>query len=173
MKKVKSQKLNVKGQRGFTLIELLTVISIIGILTALLTASFIGVRQRARDAQRKSDIKQLQSAMELYRADNDSYPSSATFQTWTCGNPVMSGGGITYMAKMPCDPANNHLYYYYSLGSTTTYDIASCLENTGDKDAVLGDSTHEPSWWLAAAAWPPNAGTCTSTPGYYYTTSNP
>lgn len=56
--------------KGFTLIELLVVLVIIASLATLLTANFVGVRQRGRDAQRKSDLRQIQSAFELYRADN-------------------------------------------------------------------------------------------------------
>ena len=56
-------------KKGFTLVELLIVVAIIGILSTLLMANFIGVRQRARDAQRKADLRQIQSALELYRSD--------------------------------------------------------------------------------------------------------
>ena len=63
------------SKKGFTLIELLVVIGIIGILSGLLMANFIGVRQRSRDGTRKSNLSQIQSAVELYRSDQGSYPS--------------------------------------------------------------------------------------------------
>ena len=66
----------IKNIKGFTLVELLIVIAIIGVLSALLMANFIGVRQRARDAQRKSDLRQMQSALELYRSDLGLYPTT-------------------------------------------------------------------------------------------------
>lgn len=147
---------NIKNSQGFTLIELLTVISIIGILTGLLTVSFLGVRVRGRDAQRKSDIKQIQSALELYRADNDQYPATNTFNSIGCGSAW--GTSVIYMTKMPCDPSTGSMYNY-SLTSATSYNIGSCLENTNDtKD---GTST-KPSWW----------GTSTCTPAFYYVTQN-
>src|SRR5689334_7104133 len=61
--------------RAFTLIELLVVISIIGVLSALTTVNFIGVEQRARDGQRKSDLLVIASALEQYRSDAGNYPT--------------------------------------------------------------------------------------------------
>ncbi|MDP2672104.1 MAG: type II secretion system protein, partial [Candidatus Daviesbacteria bacterium] len=55
----------IRNFRGFTLIELLVAIAIIGILSSFLLSNFVGVRQRARDGVRKSDLRQIQSALEL------------------------------------------------------------------------------------------------------------
>src|SRR6476660_8938524 len=63
-------------QRGFTLTELLVVIAIIAILSTFSISNFLTVRSRARDAQRKVDLKQLQSSLELYRSDQGAYPAS-------------------------------------------------------------------------------------------------
>src|SRR5690348_7093470 len=89
-------------QKGFTLVELLIVIAIIGILSTLLMTNFIGVRQRARDAQRKADVRQIQSALELYRADNGSYPAAAGSNglSTTCPTPQpFTNNNTTYMAQ--------------------------------------------------------------------------
>ncbi len=130
------------NKKGFTLVELLTVISIISILTALLTVSFVSVSQRGRDAQRKSNIRQIQAALELYRADNDAYPpavsnsiGSSTTVSVACNQPFVVGG-ITYMQKMPCDPEGTNVKYFYSSTSPySTYGLVSCLDNTGDREA--------------------------------------
>ena len=63
----------IRKSAGFTLIELLVAIGIIGILASFLLANFVGVRQRARDGVRKSDLRQMQSALEMYRADQGQY----------------------------------------------------------------------------------------------------
>jgi len=69
-------KLNLN--RAFTLIEMLVVISLIGILAALALASFGGAQKQARDATRKSDLKQYQTALEMYgNLTNGLFPSSA------------------------------------------------------------------------------------------------
>lgn len=118
-------------KKGFTLIELLLVLAIIGILTTLLMANFISAKVRARDAQRKSDMRQIQSALELYRSDQGSYPTAALF---VCGASLTSGG-TTYIQKIPCDPVNSggYVYTYTPAGTPpVTYTLKSCLENTND-----------------------------------------
>ena len=127
-------------KKGFTLIELLIVIAIIGVLATLLMANFVGVRQRARDAQRKSDIRQIQAALEIYRSDNGSYPlSAASPNPLLCTNAnglsVTSGSSTTYyMKKIPCDPNGSSVSYSYS-SAGTTYTLIACLENVSDSQA--------------------------------------
>ena len=107
-------KKNKKKFNGFTLIELLVVIGIIGILASFLFANFVGIRQRARDGVRKNDLHQIQSALEMYRSDNQgSYPASLP----TCGNQFDDGTAV-YMKKVPCDPIAN-LDYSNSLSVST------------------------------------------------------
>jgi type II secretion system protein G len=113
-------------RKGFTLIELLIVIAIIGILSSFLLANFVGVRQRARDGVRKSDLHQIQSALELYRADQAAYPSSLP----ECGESLVDGETI-YMKKMPCDPLDGSKYYYSS-SVDNEYSVYTCLENGND-----------------------------------------
>lgn len=106
---------------GFTLIELLVVISIIGILTSLLFVSFTNIQQQARNAQRKNDLKQYQTALENYSlANNSAYPSKtdgagASASTGLC--PSLSG----FMAGCPEDPRKNddssYSYLYQSDGT--------------------------------------------------------
>jgi type II secretion system protein G len=110
-------------QRGFTLIELLVVIAIIGILSSIVIVSLTSARAKARDAKRVSELKEIQTALEVYYTNNGEYPK---------GCAVSSGhyeGGIwgnvqwqnilppLYMGKMPTDPINTareYSYYYCS-----------------------------------------------------------
>jgi len=128
---------HLSSQRGFTLIELLVAISIIGILSSFLLANFVGVRQRARDGVRKSDLRQIQAALELYRSDQATYPDDPLP---TCGDPLQdkSNPPVIYMKKIPCDPSTAAVYTYSSPSGNATYSIIACLENGNDsqKDAT-------------------------------------
>ncbi|MFH0856720.1 MAG: prepilin-type N-terminal cleavage/methylation domain-containing protein, partial [bacterium] len=66
------------NRKGFTLIELLVVIAIIGLLSTLAVVSLNTARAKARDARRISDVKQIQTALELYYNDKGAYPVRAT-----------------------------------------------------------------------------------------------
>ncbi len=115
---------------GFTLIELLVVIAIIGGLTALFVPNFMGARERARDSQRKSDLKQIQKALEMYRQDNLLFPTGLP----TPGATWNSTSGVTYMNKVPGDPLGVSSYYFSVDNNNLTYTLCSCLENVADVD---------------------------------------
>lgn len=76
------------------------VIVIIGILATLATVAVNGTRARARDAKRISDIKQIQTALELYMADENTYPSLITPGQAMIG----ASSAKTYMVKVPDNP---------------------------------------------------------------------
>lgn len=123
--------------KGFTLIEMLVVIAVIAMAMALFFPNFMGARQRARDTQRKSDLRQIQQALELYKLDqaNPAYPASIN----TCSGCWSSGADCTgniYMRRIPCDPGSTEpIPYYYKQGSDIlTYTLTACLENIVDPD---------------------------------------
>lgn len=62
------------NKKGFTLIELLVVIAIIGLLSTLAVVALGSARTKARDSKRLADLKQLQTALELYYTDQNAYP---------------------------------------------------------------------------------------------------
>lgn len=70
-------------QSGFTIVELLIVIVVIGILATLVIVTFSGVQQKARDTKRETDVKALASQLEVYYANNGSYPAIAELQDST------------------------------------------------------------------------------------------
>lgn len=92
-------------KKGFTLIELLIVIAIIGLLATIAIVSLSTAQQKARDAKRVADIKQLQSAVELHFSEERYYPS---FNTWA----DLSAALTDYITQIPVDPTNNDGYYY-------------------------------------------------------------
>lgn len=110
-------------QRGFTIVELLVVIVVIGILAAITVVAYNGIQQRARDAQRLSDIKTITQALELYYLDKGEYPAGSGSTTinssWstTADNSWsnLEAALQPYISKLPTDPVN-------SKGTTTAHD---------------------------------------------------
>ena len=123
---------------GFTLIEILIAMAILGVMGSLMTGNFMNSYLRARDAVRKNDLRQLQNALESFKADSSSpisYPASipACGSAWTVGS-------TTYMAKIPCDPKTNSGYsYQLGASSVLTYTLCTCLEILDDAAGVRGD----------------------------------
>ncbi len=128
--------------QGFTLIELLVVIAIIGLLSSIALVSLNSARKKARNAKRISDLRQIQSALELYYSDNNSYPSTSLAWRSECptGGAYTPGGVIpgllpTYLTALPADPLmnktnNTSCYLYISNG--TDYKLLAYVisENT-------------------------------------------
>lgn len=70
-----------------------------------------GLRQKSRDSQRVADLKKIQTALELYFADNRTYPLSAAGNTWinagATTNTLRTAIAPNYIATLPNDPQNN------------------------------------------------------------------
>ena len=64
------------SKKAFTLVELLVVVAIIAILASALLVGLGGARQKARDARRIADLRNVQSALEVYYARNNQYPAA-------------------------------------------------------------------------------------------------
>jgi general secretion pathway protein G len=130
---MKKNKLSMNS--GFTLIELLIVIAVISMVMVVLYPNFMGARQRARDSQRKSDLAQIQKALELYKLDQatPAYPAALP----TCGVSWIAGNNL-YMRKVPCDPGSTnptpYVYQGNAGGDVLRYNISACLENPADPD---------------------------------------
>ena len=121
--------------KGFTLIELLVVIVIIGILATLATVALGSARMKARDARRISDVRQIQTALELYFSDQSSYPTTALIAPGL----TLNVGSNTFMAKIPGNPTPYNdgstcpgdsvgdSRYIYNQNTASSYTIRYCL----------------------------------------------
>ena len=114
--------------KGFTLIELLVVISIIGLLSSVVLASVNDARAKARDAKRRSDLRQLVNAVELYYSKYNVYPGT---DGWilTDNGPIDDKLQPEFIPSIPFDPK-------YSLNLNTNYQYWR-----KDNEVVTGGTT--------------------------------
>jgi prepilin-type N-terminal cleavage/methylation domain-containing protein len=134
MKIIKGSKFMKKNKKGFTLIELLVVIAIIGILSTLSVLALSSARARARDAKRISDIRQIQTALEMYYNIHEDYPAGATLTALTTTSPPLlrsipvaptpADGGSDL-----CNDEKNTYSYDHNEGdgSIASYTLTYCL----------------------------------------------
>ncbi len=95
------------GRQGFTLIELLVVIAIIGLLASIVMVSLSSAKQKARDAARISDIRNISLALEEYYNDNNRYPCGIYAPGGSAGGCSIIPLFTNYMPKVPTDPNRN------------------------------------------------------------------
>ncbi len=115
------------GERGFTLVEILVVITIIGLIMALVGPRVLNYLTESKIKAAKIQIESLSSALDLYYLDAGRYPTSSeglqalirrpgSTDSWS--GPYLKG------AVVPNDPWG-HPYMYRSPGEHGPYDIIS------------------------------------------------
>lgn len=116
------------------MVELLIVIAVISILAGVVMTALnpLAQLQKARDSQRKSDLTQLQRALEQYYNDNGSYPTSTGSPNYNINGTTWGSAWGNYIQKVPKDPV--HQYVYVSGGQS--YQLYANLER-GSSDAQV------------------------------------
>ena len=99
---------------GFTLIELILVVAIFGIFTAGIIAVVNPAQQilKANDGKRKSDLEQIQRALESYYHDSGRYPSVSSNKIYTISVINWGSSWQPYMNVLPKDPSGARAYVY-------------------------------------------------------------
>jgi len=119
------------NNRGFTLIEIMVVIAILALLAALVAPKIMGRSDDAKIADAKVQIKNMETALKLYKLDNGVYPSTEQGLTALVEKPTTGQIPKNYKAegyleskKVPKDPWGND-FAYLSPGEHGDYDLYS------------------------------------------------
>ncbi|NLD36358.1 MAG: type II secretion system major pseudopilin GspG [Desulfatiglans sp.] len=120
---------NRNTEKGFSLIEVMVVIVILGILASIVGVKVIGHIEDSKRVKAKTQIETFRTALDLYRLDNGSYPTTEQGLTALVSPPTVGKlprkwreGG--YIARIPKDPWQNE-YVYQSPGDNGDFDIIS------------------------------------------------
>jgi prepilin-type N-terminal cleavage/methylation domain-containing protein len=142
-------------KKAFTLIELLVVIAIIALLSTLSVVALNSARAKSRDARRLSDIKNTQTALEMYFDTAGEYPA-----TLMAGNEL-SYGGLVFLAKVPSDPLGSNQYNYAQTESGQSYTLDFTVESKAG-DYEPGNYQATPKGILAggSGSTPPETFVC-------------
>jgi len=147
--------------KGFTLLEILLVIGAIGILASIVIVAINPLRQieKVRDAERRSEINQLNKAIEQYNISEGKYPDKITVETEDIYKEICNTGKLkesdpldanfcdgkidlrvlvpTYVAEIPRDSSLGAIVYsniFYELvdasdEASTGYEVAVNTDN--------------------------------------------
>jgi prepilin-type N-terminal cleavage/methylation domain-containing protein len=119
-----------KKNFGFTLVEMLVVISIIGVLSAILGGSYINSQKSARDAARKLNLKSIADALNMYYNDYGVLPATITF------GGELSRDNNVYMKKIPSESTITGMKEIQYSKGTKSFKLYTNLENSEDKDCL-------------------------------------
>lgn len=118
---------------GFTLIEVMVVVVILGILAAIIVPKVMDRPDTARLVKAQSDIRAIESALNLYKLDNFDYPST---------DQGLEALVPRYIERLAKDPWGNP-YLYLSPGPHGDMDVytlgADGLQGGDGKNADIGN----------------------------------
>jgi type II secretory pathway pseudopilin PulG len=130
MLRLKENKMKVKQQKGITLIEILIVVALLMLILVAIFRTFRVDVNRANDAQRKSDLRDIKLAFEDHYNDRESYPPESYLED--CGGPSLR----PYLREVPCDPETGKPYLYMPFpgdgDNTLGYRVLSILTDKSD-----------------------------------------
>lgn len=137
-------KKSISNRYGFTLIELLVVMVIIGLLAALVAPRLFPKLGKGKQAAAKAQIELLGQALDQYKLDVGSYPSTTEGLNALMTNPGQEKWEGPYLKKnVPLDPWGNP-YNYQGPGTHGEYDLYSLGRD--NKSGGEGEDKDVTSW---------------------------
>ncbi len=132
---------------GFTLIELMIVVVILGLLATAIMPRMLNRPEQARRAKAKIDIRNIESALALFKTDTGRFPTTSEGLQALVSNPGVKGyNSDCYLDKVPVDPWGNK-YVYLSPGlHSKDYDLESYGKD--GEDGGTEDNADIESWNL-------------------------
>jgi general secretion pathway protein G len=132
--------LSSRGESGFTLVEMLVVITIIGLIMALVGPRVLGYLNDSKLKAAKIQIETFSSALDLYYLDNGRYPTTseglAALVQRPSGSDSAWSGPYLNRREVPVDPWGN-AYGYRSPADSAPYEVIS----SGAGGSVIGAET--------------------------------
>ena len=94
------------SEQGFTLLEIMVVVVIIGLLAAIVAPNLIGRIDDAAIARAKSDIRLIETQVNLFRLDNFRYPSTTEGLQALVESPgeASAPNWRQHLPRVPIDP---------------------------------------------------------------------
>jgi len=137
------------ARAGFTLIELLVTIAIIATLAAIVAPSLFSNIGEARRGTAKSQIQILSLALDAYRLDNDSFPTTQqgleALRSVPSADPPPNWKGPYLRQLVPLDPwGRPYVYVSPGLSNPNAYDLYT-LGKDG-KPGGDGEDSDVTSW---------------------------
>ena len=118
-----------RRDQGLTLIELMVVVVILSILAVVIVPRVIDRPDQARVARAQADIAALSAALNLYRLDNATYPSTDQGLQALAARPTTQPAPANwaqngYIDRVPADPWGQP-YQYLAPGIHGPFDVFS------------------------------------------------
>ena len=131
-------------QSGFTLLEIMVVIVILGVLASMVAPNIIGNKDKADLQKATSDIVAMENALDMYRLENNFYPTTQQGLEALVSRPSGSPEPKSYrengyIRRLPKDPWGND-YLMLSPGENGPVDIFSVgPDGQADTDDDIGN----------------------------------